>query len=129
MKTIFRSALLSSGFAALMLVTALALPAMLMGCATTAGTASQQYINVAKPAADLLDQVTIAADAALKAGLLKGSDARNVLAILQTAKSALDAANVTAKTDPANAAVAITAIAVTLTQAQIVITKAVGGKS
>lgn len=95
---------------------------LLTACATTQGTASQQYINIANTATQLVDQVVLASDAAVKSGYLKGQDAVNVLKAINTAQASLKAAAVVATTDPANAALAVNAViaAIATTQATII---------
>lgn len=70
----------------------------LAACATT-GTPEAQFIDAATKATVLVDQVTLAADAAVKANVLKGQDAANTLAAVKLARDGLNAAKATA--DPA----------------------------
>jgi uncharacterized protein YceK len=72
----------------------LALAIALGGCAslTTGTPANQTAINAAYTSYASLDQAILAADAAVKAGALKGADATNTLTALTAAKSSLDIA-------------------------------------
>lgn len=67
-------------------------------------TAQQQAINSATVSYQALDAAIIAADAAVKAGALKGQDARNALAGFVTAKAGLDAALAVLKAPPPGSA-------------------------
>lgn len=65
--------------------------AILTACATTGPvTPVQQAINTGVTSYTALDQSIIAADAAVKAGVLKGNDAKNVRAAATAAKAGLD---------------------------------------
>lgn len=76
---------------------ALALVVALCGCATPpAGspplTAAQQAISSTATSYSALDAGIVATDAAVRAGTLKGQDARNAVKGLTDAKAALDVA-------------------------------------
>jgi hypothetical protein len=68
--------------------------ALAVGCGTFTGgaalTPTQQAINAGTTSYQTLDQAILAADAAVKAGALKGQDARNALAGFTAAKAGLD---------------------------------------
>jgi hypothetical protein len=69
--------------------------ALAIGCTTTttggaALTPTQQAINAGTTSYQTLDQAILAADAAVKAGALKGQDARNALTGFTAAKAGLD---------------------------------------
>jgi len=82
---------------------------LLAACATT-GTATQaQFTDSVARATILVDQVTLAADSAAKANVLKGQDAVNTLAAVKLARDGLNTAKATV--DPAQG---LTKINVTL---------------
>ncbi len=96
----------------------------LAACTTPVGTTpAQAFINDATNATVLVDQVTLAADAAVKAGALKGNDALTTLGVIRAARDGLNAAKVMAATDPATARskVGITLAALTATQTYLAI--------
>lgn len=101
--------------------------ALVNGCTTApvAGaptpTVAQQYIAAATLTVKLVDQVTLAADAALKQGWLKGQDAKNVQTILNAANNGLIAAKAAASTDPGSALTAVTALSAGLAGAAAII--------
>lgn len=84
---------------------------LLCACTTPAGTpapsAAQQAITSSTLSYNALDSAILAADAAVKAGTLKGQDARNALKGLTDAKAGLDLALLTLRN--ANAAAAASA--------------------
>jgi hypothetical protein len=86
---------------------------IMAGCAlpTTSGgtppSSAQQAITSTTVSYQALDAAILAADAAVKNGTLKGSDARNALKGLTDAKAGLDIALITLRS--ANAAAAATA--------------------
>lgn len=93
--------------------------ALLAACAAIPGaTPAQQFTTDATNATVLVDQVTLAADAAVKAGALKGNDALTTLGVIRAARDGLNAAKVMAATDPttARSKVGITLAALTATQ-------------
>jgi hypothetical protein len=68
--------------------------AVIGACSTTGGTAvspAQQAVNAGVTSYTALDQSILAADAAVKAGILKGNDAKNAAAGAVAAKAGLDA--------------------------------------
>lgn len=77
-------------------LSALVLAVAFTACTTPGGTAPteqrQSAINATYTSYQALDQAILAADAAVKAGKLKGADAKRALAGFQTAKVGLDAA-------------------------------------
>lgn len=89
--------------------------ALLSACATTGTTgtsgatpsAAQQAITSTTVSYNAVDAAIVAADAAVRAGTLKGQDARNAVKGLTDAKAGLDLALITLRT--ANAAAAATA--------------------
>jgi len=88
---------------------AMIITAMLIGgCATTGTAASpiQTAINTGVTSYTALDQSILAADAAVKAGVLKGNDAKNALAAATAAKTGLDTMLVALRSANAAAAAA-----------------------
>lgn len=88
--------------------------ALLSACATTGTTgagpapsAAQQAITSTTVSYNAVDAAIVAADAAVRAGTLKGQDARNAVKGLTDAKAGLDLALITLRA--ANAAAASTA--------------------
>jgi len=90
---------------------------VLAACATTADPA-QQFINEATKTAQLIDQVSLAASAAIRANALKGQDADTTIATVTAARDGIKAARDTAKTDPAAALVMLRFRTAALTAAQ-----------
>lgn len=95
---------------------------LIAACAMTGSstaTPMQQYVTTATNATQLVDQVTLAADAAVKANLLKGADAQNTLQAIKVAQAGLAIAASQASTDPAAAVnkvtLALAALAATQT--------------
>ena len=84
----------NGGLVCIIVGIAMIVTAMLIGgCATTGTTTvspAQQAINAGVTSYNALDQAIIAADAAVKAGVLKGNDAKNALAGFTAAKTGLD---------------------------------------
>lgn len=91
----------------------------LSGCTTT-GTPAQQYINTVYAATVGIDQITKLATSAMQTNLLKGQDADNVIAAIQTAKGALAATQLIATSSPATAAAQVTAAMAQLTATPLV---------
>lgn len=89
----------------------------LSACATT-GDPAQQFINEATKTAQLVDQVSLAASAAIRANALKGQDADTTIATISAARDGIKAARDTAKTDPATALVMLRFRTAALTAAQ-----------
>lgn len=69
----------------------LALSACATSTSTTTASPQQSAINFTYNSYAALDQAILAADAAVKAGTLKGADAQHTLTAATTAKAALDA--------------------------------------
>ena len=83
----------NGGLAAIILGLTLIFTGIVMGaCGTTPTAASpiQTAINTGVTSYTALDQSILAADAAVKAGVLKGNDAKNALAAATAAKTGLD---------------------------------------
>jgi hypothetical protein len=96
----------ANGFAILLLclVAICATTTLFVACSTgSTATPAQQYVTVATNATQAVDQITLAADAAVKAGLLKGADAQNTLAVIRDAQAALAVAATMAPADPGGA--------------------------
>lgn len=75
------------------LFSAVAIAALCVACAGMPGATvspAQQAINAGVVSYTSLDQSILAADAAVKTGVLKGQDARNALAGATAAKAGLD---------------------------------------
>jgi hypothetical protein len=84
----------ANGFAFLLIGVMGLCAAAVIGCAAT-GTAAvtspmQTAINTGVTSYTALDQAILATDAAVKAGVLKGQDAKNALAGFTVAKKGLD---------------------------------------
>lgn len=87
---------------------------LVLGCATTSpggtpASPTQQAVNSTTVSYKALDTAILQADAAVKAGILKGQDARNAVKGLTDAKAGLDVALVALRA--ANAAAAAAAAA------------------
>lgn len=91
---------------------------LMVGCATT-GSPKQDYINAMTNATVMVDQVTLAADAAVKVGVLKGQDALNVLAVVKTARDGLNVARTMTNPTQAVSKIQITLAALAATQAYL----------
>ncbi len=81
--------------------------AMMAACTTVPADSSvapnQQAINATTLSYQSLSQAILAADKSVKAGVLKGNDARRALAAFTTAKASLDAALVALEAAQASA--------------------------
>ncbi len=78
--------------------------ALVVGCASPGASTADQAITATANSYSALDAAIKAADSAVKAGTLKGQDARNALKGLTDAKAGLDLALITLRS--ANAAAA-----------------------
>lgn len=92
----------------------------LAACATT-GTPQERYIADAVNATTLIDQVTLAATAAVRTGALKDADALNTLAVVRAARDGLNLTKTIALTNPeqARSKLAITMATLTATQSYL----------
>lgn len=83
-----------NGFAVILAAVMAVCLGAVIGCTTLGATAAsplQQAINTGVTSYTALDQTILTADAAVKAGVLKGNDAKNALAGFTAAKAGLDA--------------------------------------
>jgi len=84
----------ANGFAIILIGVMGLCAAAVIGCAAVGTTAAaspvQTAINTGVTSYTALDQAILAADTAVKAGLLKGQDAKNALAGFTAAKAGLD---------------------------------------
>lgn len=92
-------------------------------CASTGVVSQAQFVDKTARATQLVDQVTLAAEAAVKANVLKGSDAANTLAGVKTARDGL---NLAKTMTPAQGAtkIDVTIALLTATQAYLATLKA-----
>lgn len=75
-----------------------------MACSTISTDPQQKLYAATLASIQALDQATLAADAAVKAGVLKGADAQKTLTGIQTARMGLAIANTIAAATAASGA-------------------------
>lgn len=101
--------------------------AVLTACATSTDP-MQQFINEATQATKLVDQVVLASDAAVKAGVLKGQDAANTLAAVTAASKGIRDARSLSMVNPAQALMALRIQTATMVTTQTYLTSLQGAK-